>query len=49
MQKLDAGSQLTLIDDLHRDIRAAAAEVKGEYLPGFCLLKKVQSVLRIFE
>lgn len=48
MQKLDAGSQLTLIDDLHRDIRAAAAEVKGEHLPGFCLPKKVQTTLLMF-
>uniref|UniRef100_A0AAR2JMK3 TOG domain-containing protein n=1 Tax=Pygocentrus nattereri TaxID=42514 RepID=A0AAR2JMK3_PYGNA len=39
-KKLDAGSQLALIDDLHRDIRSAAAEVKGEHLPGFCLPKK---------
>ncbi|XP_016090590.1 eIF-2-alpha kinase activator GCN1-like [Sinocyclocheilus grahami] len=40
-KKLDAGSQLSLIDDLHRDIRSAAAEVKGQHLPGFCLPKKV--------
>ncbi|XP_030646777.1 eIF-2-alpha kinase activator GCN1 [Chanos chanos] len=39
-KKLDGGSQLALIDDLHRDIRAAAAEVKGQHLPGFCLPKK---------
>uniref|UniRef100_A0AAY4DUK3 TOG domain-containing protein n=1 Tax=Denticeps clupeoides TaxID=299321 RepID=A0AAY4DUK3_9TELE len=39
-KKLDAASQLALIDDLHRDIRSAAAEVKGEHLPGFCLPKK---------
>ncbi|KAK2840962.1 hypothetical protein Q7C36_012541 [Tachysurus vachellii] len=39
-KKLDAGSQLALIDELHRDIRSAAAEVKGEHLPGFCLPKK---------
>ncbi|XP_056628816.1 eIF-2-alpha kinase activator GCN1 isoform X1 [Triplophysa dalaica] len=39
-KKLDAGSQLALIDDLHRDIRSAAAEVKGQHLPGFCLPKK---------
>uniref|UniRef100_A0A8C1XAU8 GCN1 activator of EIF2AK4 n=1 Tax=Cyprinus carpio TaxID=7962 RepID=A0A8C1XAU8_CYPCA len=39
-KKLDAGSQLSLIDDLHRDIRSAAAEVKGQHLPGFCLPKK---------
>ncbi|XP_050973844.1 eIF-2-alpha kinase activator GCN1 [Labeo rohita] len=39
-KKLDAGSQLSLIDDLHRDIRSAAAEVRGQHLPGFCLPKK---------
>jgi len=41
VQKLDAASQLSMIDDLHRDIRSAAAEVKGQHLPGFCLPKKV--------
>lgn len=49
MQKLDAGSQLALIDDLHRDIRSAAAEVRGEHLPGFCLPKKVQTIYLYFE
>uniref|UniRef100_A0A7N8Y6V6 GCN1 activator of EIF2AK4 n=1 Tax=Mastacembelus armatus TaxID=205130 RepID=A0A7N8Y6V6_9TELE len=39
-KKLDASSQLALIDDLHRDIRSAAADVKGHHLPGFCLPKK---------
>ncbi|KAM9360287.1 stalled ribosome sensor GCN1 [Symphorus nematophorus] len=39
-KKLDASSQLALIDDLHRDIRSAAADVKGQHLPGFCLPKK---------
>ncbi|KAM8866194.1 stalled ribosome sensor GCN1 isoform 2-T2 [Synchiropus picturatus] len=39
-KKLDAGSQLALIDDLHRDIRSAASDTKGEHLPGFCLPKK---------
>ncbi|KAL2092754.1 hypothetical protein ACEWY4_012552 [Coilia grayii] len=39
-KKLDACTQLTLIDDLHRDIRSVATEVKGEHLPGFCLPKK---------
>ncbi|XP_064822352.1 stalled ribosome sensor GCN1-like [Oncorhynchus masou masou] len=39
-KKLDAGSQLALIDDLHRDIRSVAADVKGQHLPGFCLPKK---------
>ncbi|CAG02489.1 unnamed protein product [Tetraodon nigroviridis] len=41
-KKLDASSQLALIDDLHRDIRSAAAEVKGQHLPGFCLPRKVK-------
>uniref|UniRef100_A0A672Q131 GCN1 activator of EIF2AK4 n=1 Tax=Sinocyclocheilus grahami TaxID=75366 RepID=A0A672Q131_SINGR len=45
-KKLDAGSQLSLIDDLHRDIRSAAAEVKGQHLPGFCLPKKVRITYR---
>ncbi|XP_015253816.1 PREDICTED: translational activator GCN1 [Cyprinodon variegatus] len=49
-KKLDASSQLALIDDLHRDIRAVAADVKGQHLPGFCLPKKgvtcILSVLR---
>uniref|UniRef100_A0A665VTC9 GCN1 activator of EIF2AK4 n=1 Tax=Echeneis naucrates TaxID=173247 RepID=A0A665VTC9_ECHNA len=39
-KKLDASSQLALIDDLHRDIRSAAADVMGQHLPGFCLPKK---------
>ncbi|KAJ8285786.1 hypothetical protein GJAV_G00030940 [Gymnothorax javanicus] len=39
-KKLDAGSQLALIDDLHRDIRSAGTEAKGQHLPGFCLPKK---------
>ncbi|XP_068166575.1 stalled ribosome sensor GCN1 [Antennarius striatus] len=39
-KKLDASSQLALIDDLHRDIRSVTADVKGQHLPGFCLPKK---------
>ncbi|KAL0979528.1 hypothetical protein UPYG_G00186210 [Umbra pygmaea] len=39
-KKLDAGSQLAMIDDLHKDIRSVAADVKGQLLPGFCLPKK---------
>ncbi|KAJ3604484.1 hypothetical protein NHX12_029224 [Muraenolepis orangiensis] len=39
-KKLDASSQLALIDDLHRDVKSVAADVKGPYLPGFCLPKK---------
>uniref|UniRef100_A0A3Q3F6D5 GCN1 activator of EIF2AK4 n=1 Tax=Kryptolebias marmoratus TaxID=37003 RepID=A0A3Q3F6D5_KRYMA len=49
-KKLDASSQLALIDDLHRDIRSITADVKGQHLPGFCLPKKgvtcILSVLR---
>ncbi|KAM9858158.1 stalled ribosome sensor GCN1 [Aulostomus maculatus] len=39
-KRLDASSQLALIDDLHRDIRSAATDVKDQHLPGFCLPKK---------
>ncbi|XP_075960575.1 stalled ribosome sensor GCN1 [Anarhichas minor] len=39
-KKLDASSQLAMIDDLHRDIKSVAADVKGQHLPGFCLPKK---------
>ncbi|KAM6931319.1 stalled ribosome sensor GCN1 [Xenentodon cancila] len=39
-KKLDASSQLALIDDLHRDIRSVAGDVRGQHLPGFCLPKK---------
>ncbi|KAJ4944183.1 hypothetical protein JOQ06_012728, partial [Pogonophryne albipinna] len=39
-KKLDASSQLAMIDDLHRDIKSVAADVKGPHLPGFCLPKK---------
>ncbi|XP_061586476.1 stalled ribosome sensor GCN1 [Cololabis saira] len=39
-KKLDASSQLALIDDLHRDVRSVAGDVKGQHLPGFCLPKK---------
>ncbi|XP_043572024.1 eIF-2-alpha kinase activator GCN1 [Chiloscyllium plagiosum] len=49
-KKLDAGSQLSLVDDLHRDIRAAAAETKGEHLLGFCIPKKgVTSILPVLR
>ncbi|KAK7933147.1 hypothetical protein WMY93_004043 [Mugilogobius chulae] len=44
-KKLDASSQLSLIDDLHRDIKSAAADVKGQHLPGFCLPKKTPPCL----
>ncbi|KAG7281813.1 hypothetical protein CRUP_037094 [Coryphaenoides rupestris] len=39
-KKLDASSQLALLDDLHRDVRSVSADVKGQHLPGFCLPKK---------
>ncbi|XP_029296590.1 LOW QUALITY PROTEIN: eIF-2-alpha kinase activator GCN1 [Cottoperca gobio] len=39
-KRLDASSQLAMIDDLHRDIKSVAADVKGQHLPGFCLPKK---------
>ncbi|TNN77641.1 eIF-2-alpha kinase activator GCN1 [Liparis tanakae] len=39
-KKLDASSQLAMIDDLHRDIKSVAGDVKGQHLPGFCLPKK---------
>ncbi|XP_039627562.1 eIF-2-alpha kinase activator GCN1 isoform X1 [Polypterus senegalus] len=49
-KKLDASSQLALIDDLHRDIRIAGNEAKGENLPGFCLPKKgVTSILPVLR
>ncbi|XP_069071140.1 stalled ribosome sensor GCN1 isoform X2 [Pleurodeles waltl] len=49
-KKLDAGSQLTLIEDLHRDIRMVGNEVKGEHVPGFCIPKKgVTSILPILR
>lgn len=49
-KKLDAGSQLSLVDDLHRDIRAAAVETRGNHLLGFCIPKKgVTSILPILR
>lgn len=42
LQKLDAGNQLALIEDLHRDIRTVGNEAKGEHVPGFCIPKKVK-------
>lgn len=41
-QKLDAGNQLALIEDLHKDIRIVGNEAKGEHVPGFCIPKKVK-------
>nr|XP_014345196.1 PREDICTED: translational activator GCN1 [Latimeria chalumnae] len=49
-KKLDAGNQLALIDDLHRDIRLAGNETKEEHLPGFCIPKKgVTSILPVLR
>ncbi|XP_026540403.1 eIF-2-alpha kinase activator GCN1 [Notechis scutatus] len=45
-KKLDAGSQLALIDDLHRDIRIVGNDAAGDHVPGFCIPKKgVTSIL----
>ncbi|CAH2295310.1 eIF-2-alpha kinase activator GCN1 [Pelobates cultripes] len=49
-KKLDAGSQLMLIDDLHRDIRMVGNDAKGEHVPGFCIPKKgVTSILPVLR
>ncbi|XP_043924837.1 eIF-2-alpha kinase activator GCN1 [Protopterus annectens] len=49
-KKLDAGSQLALIDDLYRDIRMVGNEAKGGHVPGFCLPKKgVTSLLPVLR
>ncbi|OWK14094.1 hypothetical protein Celaphus_00000247 [Cervus elaphus hippelaphus] len=40
-KKLDAGNQLALIEELHKEIRFIGNESKGEHVPGFCLPKKV--------
>ncbi|XP_075070961.1 stalled ribosome sensor GCN1 [Mixophyes fleayi] len=49
-KKLDAASQLTLIDDLHRDIRMVGNDAKGEHVPGFCIPKKgVTSILPVLR
>ncbi|XP_072271584.1 stalled ribosome sensor GCN1 [Pyxicephalus adspersus] len=49
-KKLDAASQLTLIDDLHRDIRMVGNDAKGENVPGFCIPKKgVSSILPVLR
>lgn len=42
LQKLDAGNQLALIEELHKEIRLIGNESKGEHVPGFCLPKKVR-------
>ncbi|EMP24440.1 Translational activator GCN1 [Chelonia mydas] len=49
-KKLDAGNQLALIEDLHRDIRMVGNEAKGEHMPGFCIPKKgVTSILPVLR
>uniref|UniRef100_A0A8C4JSD7 GCN1 activator of EIF2AK4 n=1 Tax=Dromaius novaehollandiae TaxID=8790 RepID=A0A8C4JSD7_DRONO len=49
-KKLDAGNQLALIEDLHRDIRVVGNEAKGEHVPGFCIPKKgVTSILLVLR
>uniref|UniRef100_A0A8C3MXS7 Uncharacterized protein n=1 Tax=Geospiza parvula TaxID=87175 RepID=A0A8C3MXS7_GEOPR len=49
-KKLDAGNQLALIEDLHRDIRIVGNEAKGEHVPGFCIPKKgVTSILVVLR
>uniref|UniRef100_A0A8B9G4V9 GCN1 activator of EIF2AK4 n=1 Tax=Amazona collaria TaxID=241587 RepID=A0A8B9G4V9_9PSIT len=49
-KKLDAGNQLALIEDLHKDIRIVGNEAKGEHVPGFCIPKKgVTSILLVLR
>uniref|UniRef100_A0A8U7NTM5 GCN1 activator of EIF2AK4 n=1 Tax=Corvus moneduloides TaxID=1196302 RepID=A0A8U7NTM5_CORMO len=49
-KKLDAGNQLALIEDLHKDIRTVGNEAKGEHVPGFCIPKKgVTSILVVLR
>uniref|UniRef100_A0A8C8VR02 TOG domain-containing protein n=1 Tax=Pelusios castaneus TaxID=367368 RepID=A0A8C8VR02_9SAUR len=49
-KKLDAGNQLALIEDLHRDIRLVGNETEGEHMPGFCIPKKgVTSILPVLR
>ncbi|XP_036613862.1 eIF-2-alpha kinase activator GCN1 [Trichosurus vulpecula] len=49
-KKLDAGNQLALIEDLHRDIRIVGSEAEGEHVPGFCIPKKgVTSILPVLR
>uniref|UniRef100_A0A8D0LAP4 GCN1 activator of EIF2AK4 n=1 Tax=Sphenodon punctatus TaxID=8508 RepID=A0A8D0LAP4_SPHPU len=49
-KKLDAGSQLALIEDLHRDIRMVGNEAKGDHVLGFCIPKKgVTSILPVLR
>ncbi|XP_044304801.1 eIF-2-alpha kinase activator GCN1 [Varanus komodoensis] len=49
-KKLDAGNQLALIEDLHRDIRMVGSDAGGEHVPGFCIPKKgVISILPVLR
>uniref|UniRef100_A0A8C6Z7D4 GCN1 activator of EIF2AK4 n=1 Tax=Nothoprocta perdicaria TaxID=30464 RepID=A0A8C6Z7D4_NOTPE len=49
-KKLDAGNQLALIEDLHKDIRIVGNEAKGDHVPGFCIPKKgVTSILLVLR
>nr|XP_017516713.2 eIF-2-alpha kinase activator GCN1 isoform X1 [Manis javanica] len=49
-KKLDAGNQLALIEELHKEIRLIGNESKGEHVPGFCLPRKgVTSILPVLR
>ncbi|XP_006865512.1 PREDICTED: translational activator GCN1 [Chrysochloris asiatica] len=49
-KKLDGGSQLALIEELHKEIRLAGNESRGEHVPGFCLPRKgVTSILPVLR
>ncbi|KAM9194723.1 stalled ribosome sensor GCN1 [Dugong dugon] len=49
-KKLDAGNQLALIEELHKEIRLAGSESRGEHVPGFCLPRKgVTSILPVLR
>ncbi|XP_053784029.1 stalled ribosome sensor GCN1 [Desmodus rotundus] len=49
-KKLDAGNQLALIEELHKEIRLIGNESKGAHVPGFCLPKKgVTSILPVLR
>ncbi|XP_006053034.2 eIF-2-alpha kinase activator GCN1 [Bubalus bubalis] len=49
-KKLDAGNQLALIEELHKEIRFIGNESRGEHVPGFCLPKKgVTSILPVLR
>ncbi|GAB1290067.1 eIF-2-alpha kinase activator GCN1 [Apodemus speciosus] len=49
-KKLDAGNQLALIEEFHKEIRFLGSECKGEHVPGFCLPKRgVTSILPVLR